>query len=152
MAVWPLVRAATCLPQRQSVDIVGAVSNNDALGALLNHLVAAVSDAAPPDYSFELDGMKLRLLRRGQINSTTDLSLPARVEGRAVDADGLRWTAFTVLDEAQDLLVSTLNSTWPDRPSHPVAFWDDEGGLRMGYYPSGDGGQSPVVALPTYKP
>ena len=128
------------------------MSNDYVLGRLLDHLTAAVSNAAPSGYSFDLDGNKLRLLRRGQVNSTTDLSLPDHVEGRAVDADGLRLTAFTVLDEAQDLLASALHGTWPDKPSHPVAVWDDGGELRMGYYPSGDGGQTPVVALPTYKP
>lgn len=127
------------------------MSEDHALGGLLNHLLPAVSDAAPSGYSFDLDGNKLRLLRRGQVHSTTDLSLPETVEGSALDRDGLRLIALAVLDEAQELLASALTATWPDQPSHPVATWDD-GTLCLGYYPSGDSGQSPAVALPPYTP
>lgn len=120
------------------------------VGALLMHVMDGLTGALPSPLALTSDGSKVLLLEGQRVRSSSPVNVPADVKDIATL---LVEKARYILDEAQDLVVSSTGRMWPEgAAAHPAAQWTDEGLLRLGYYPSADIGQPPVLAVPDFLP
>lgn len=119
-------------------------------GALLTHVMDGLTGALPSPLALSTDGSKVLLFAGQRVRSSSHIDVPTDVKDIATF---LVEKARYILDEAQDLVMSSTGRVWPDgAAAHPAAQWTDEGLLRLGYYPSADMGQPPVLAVPDYRP
>ena len=120
------------------------------VGALLLHVLDHLTAAVPSPYALATEGSKILLLDGQRVRSSSHIDVPQDVPELA---ETLREAAVRILDEAQDLVMSSTGSLWPQGPSpHPAAAWTETGTLRLGYYPSGDDAREAVLAVPDYRP
>jgi hypothetical protein len=120
------------------------------VGALLLHVMNALTSALPSPLAFTTEGSRVLLLDGQRVRSSSHVDVPDEVADLpALLAD----RAHYILDEAQDLAMSVTGQVWPSgAPAHPAAGWTADGSLRLGYFPQGDLSREPVLAVPDYRP
>jgi len=120
------------------------------VAALLRHIAASLGDSVPAPYALSATVDQVVLLESQRITATTRISSPDETD----DLPALLvHKGREILDEAQDLVISSLGLMWPPGPAaHPAAEWDsDAGAVRLGFYPSGDPTRPPVLEVPSYR-
>jgi hypothetical protein len=119
---------------------------------LLRHIAEALTGAVPAPYALAATADELVLLEHQRIAATTRIGSPDETDDPYLLLVG---KGREILDEAQDLVMTTLGRVWPPgAPAHAAAEWDNEAGtVRLGFYPSGDlARRPPVLAVPPYRP
>lgn len=119
------------------------------IAALLQHVTRHLEGELPEPYAVVAVPEHLVLLREQRIVATSAVRVPNHP---LEPVPLLRDTAQEVLQEIQDLVVTSVRVVWPDPAAHAVSQWDVDGRLHLGCHPAGDRARPAVLALPPDRP
>ncbi len=119
------------------------------VAALLQHVTKHLEAALPAPYAVVAVPEHLVLLREQRVVATSAVCVPDDPLDPVVL---LRDTGQEVLQEIQNLVVTSVRVVWPDLAAHAVSQWDDDGRLHLGYHPAGERDRPAVLTLPAYSP
>ncbi len=100
------------------------------VAALLQHVTEHLEAALPAPYAVVAVPEHLVLLHEQRVVATSAVRVP---DGPLDPVVLLRDTAQEVLQEIQNLIVTSVRVMWPDLAAHAVSQWDDDGRLHLGY-------------------